>query len=129
MIMARRVIGSQRRAFTSCERGSFLNRAGRASIYNTSVQTFYYDAQPPVGQVIYPNENDTLEGLDLRGSGYVLIASVTEVWYKILDGDPTNDDSATTASNGNGVWVQATQLTANPAVSSQYTRTSGGSTT
>ena len=45
--------------------------------------------------------------------------TVTEVWYKILDGDPTNDDSATGSTNGNGVWVQATQLTAY-AVDHQY---------
>ena len=97
----------------------FLNRNGRAAIYNTSVQTFYYDALPPAGQVVYPNENDTL-----TNSTYGVVVrtdpSVTEVWYKILDGDPTNDDSATTANNGNGVWVQATQLTASPTISSSY---------
>ncbi len=32
----------------------FLSRAGRASIYNTSVQTFYYDTQPPAGQIAFP---------------------------------------------------------------------------
>ena len=97
----------------------FLNRNGRASIYNTSVQTFYYDSQPPTGQVVYPNENDTL-----TNSTYGVVVrtdpSVTEVWYKILDGDPSNDDSATTANNGNGVWVQATQLTASPTITSSY---------
>ncbi len=97
----------------------FLSRQGRASIYNTSVQTFYYDAQPPAGQVVYPNENDTL-----TNSTYGVVVrtdpSVTEVWYKILDGDATNDDSATTANNGNGVWVQASQLTASPTISSTY---------
>ena len=97
----------------------FLNRNGRAAIYNTSVQTFYYDAQPPAGQVVYPNENDTLSN-----STYGVVVrtdpSVTEVWYKILDGDPTNDDSATGSTNGNGVWVQATQLTASPSITSSY---------
>ncbi len=91
----------------------FLSRQGRASIYNTSVQTFYYDAQPPAGQVVYPNENDTL-----TNSTYGVVVrtdpSVTEVWYKILDGDATNDDSATTANNGNGVWVQATPTHGQP---------------
>ncbi len=97
----------------------FLNRAGRASIYNTSVQTFYYDAQPPQGAVVYPNENDTLSQ-STYGTVVRTDPSVTEVWYKILDGDPTNDDSATTANNGNGIWVQATQLTATPSISSTY---------
>ena len=97
----------------------FLNRSGRAAIYNTSVQTFYYDAQPPTGQIVYPNENDTLS-VSSYGTVVRTDPSVIELWYKILDGEPTNDDSATTANNGNGVWVQATQLTANPAVFSQY---------
>ena len=97
----------------------FLNRAGRASIYNTSVQTFYYDTQPPAGAVIYPNEGDTLSQ-----SSYGVVVrtdpTVTEVWYKILDGDNTNDDSATTASDGNGTWVQATQSAYTPAITSIY---------
>ena len=98
----------------------FLNRAGRASIYNTSVQTFYYDTQPPAGAIIYPAE----DGDTLTQSTYGVVVrsdpSVTEVWYKILDSDPTNDDSATTANNGNGIWVQATELTATPTISSTY---------
>ena len=98
----------------------FLNRAGRASIYNTSVQTFYYDAQPPTGQIVYPANDGTTLSDSQYGAVVRTDPSVTEVWYKILDSDPTNDDSATTANNGNGVWVQATQLTANPAVSSSY---------
>ena len=34
----------------------FLNRAGRASIYNTAVQTFYYDTQAPQGQIVFPGQ-------------------------------------------------------------------------
>ena len=98
----------------------FLNRQGRASIYNTSVQTFYYDAQPPSGAVVYPAADNTT----ITDSSYGVVVrtdpTVTEVWYKILDGDPTNDDSATTANNGNGEWVQATELTANPTITSSY---------
>ena len=98
----------------------FLNRQGRASIYNTSVQTFYYDASPPAGAIVYP----AADGTTLSDSSYGVVVrtdpTVTEVWYKILDSDATNDDSTTTTNNGNGVWVQATSLTANPAVSSTY---------
>lgn len=98
----------------------FLNRAGRSSVYNTSVQTFYYDAAPPVGAIIYP----ATDGTTLGDSSYGVVArtdsTVTEVWYKILDNDATNDDAATTAVNGNGVWVQATQLTASTAIASTY---------
>ncbi len=45
---------------------------------------------------------------------------MTEVWYKIVDSDPNNDDATTLVANGNGAWVLATQLTANPAVVSSY---------
>ena len=97
----------------------FLKRVGRSSVYNTSVQTFYYDAQPPGGAVVFPNEGDTI-----TNSTYGVVArtdpTVTEVWYKILDSDATNDDSATTANNGNGVWVKATELTASPTITSTY---------
>ncbi len=104
----------------------FLNRAGRASIYNTSVQTFYYDAQPPAGQIAFPAAN----GDTIGGSQYGVVVrtdpTVTEVWYKILDGDPANDDAVLTPppstldGNGNGAWVKATQRTANPAVTSAF---------
>ena len=98
----------------------FLNRAGRASIYNTSVQTFYYDTQLPQGQILFPaNDGDTI-----GGQQYGVVArtdqSVTEVDYQIVDSDPNNDDSATGVSNGNGVWVKANQLTPNPNVQSPY---------
>ena len=33
---------------------AFLDRAGRAPIFNTFVQTFYLDAQTPSGSIIYP---------------------------------------------------------------------------
>jgi hypothetical protein len=33
---------------------SFLPRSGQASIYNTFLQTFYYDPAPPQGVIVYP---------------------------------------------------------------------------
>lgn len=111
---------------------AFLKRDGtsqgnglRSSIYNTFTQAFYYDAQPPQGEVKFPAENDTIGG---QTYGVVVRTdpTVTEVWYKIIDGDPTNDDTATTISNGNNAWVQATSVTpgadsaGHPSVSSVY---------
>ncbi|HEY4281901.1 MAG TPA: alpha-amylase family glycosyl hydrolase [Chthoniobacterales bacterium] len=134
---------------------AFLKRDNQASIYNTFVQPFYYDAQAPQGEIKFPAENDTI-----GGSRYGVVvrtdASVTEVWYHIDDGDNSNDDINTKTQGGNGVgfepftdtnangtrdasesftdlngngiwdnniattWVKATELTANPAVSSVY---------
>ena len=98
---------------------TFLNRAGRAAIYNTYTQTFYYDAFPPQGEIKYPAENDSVGG---QQYGVVVRTdqTVTEVWYKFVDSDPNNDDSVTGAANGNNAWVQATQLTPTPAISSVY---------
>ncbi len=80
---------------------AFLDRSGKASIYNTFTQTFYYDAQRPTGEVLFPAQNDTV-----GGSEYGVVvrtdASVTEVWYNIADGDATNDDTETKTVNGNG---------------------------
>ena len=81
---------------------AFLNRVGRASIFNTWTQTFYYDAQTPGGEIKFPaNNGDTVGG---QQYGVVVRAdpSVTEVWYHIDDGDPSNNDSATGVQAGNG---------------------------
>ena len=33
---------------------TFLQRPGRASIYNLNVQTFYYDTRTPQGEILFP---------------------------------------------------------------------------
>jgi glycosidase len=80
---------------------AFLERVGRASIYNTFTQTFYYDAQPPGGEIKFPAPNDTVGGSEY-GAVVRTDPSVTEVWYNIADTDASNDDSATRTVNGNG---------------------------
>src|SRR5205807_6970755 len=77
----------------------------RASIYNTFVQPFYYDAQPPQGEIKFPAENDTIGGYRY---GVVVRTdpSVTEVWYHIDDGDSSNDDINTHTQGGNGVGFE-----------------------
>ena len=102
-----------------------LGNGLRSSIYNTFTQAFYYDGQPPQGEVKFPAENDSIGG---QTYGVVVRTdpTVTEVWYKVVDGDPTNDDTATTVSNGNNGWVQATSVapgvdaSGRPSVSSVY---------
>ncbi|GHB99995.1 alpha-amylase family glycosyl hydrolase [Cerasicoccus arenae] len=85
---------------------AFLDRSGRASIYNTFKQTFYYDNERPQGEVRFPENNGDTVG----GSRYGLVirtdATVTEVWYRIEDSDPSNDDIETGGSNGNGIGFE-----------------------
>jgi glycosidase len=83
---------------------SFLSRTGRASVFNTQAQTFYYDTERPEARVLFPGENDTL-----GGSGYEAVvasdATVTRVSYNILDSDPGNDNPV--KGNGTGNWAEA----------------------
>lgn len=81
---------------------AFLQRGGQASIYNTFTQSFYYDAQRPLGEVRFPAaDNDTVGGSEY---GVVVCTdpSVTEVWYHIDDNSASNDDTITRSQNGNG---------------------------
>jgi hypothetical protein len=104
---------------------AFLKRDSRAPIYNTYTQTFYYDAARPGGQIVYPGS----DGETVGGSEYGVVvradASSSEVWYRINDGDESNDDTATGAANGNGEWMTATEATPSGAIvpsNSAYTR-------
>ena len=81
---------------------AFLNRAGRASIYNTWTQTFYYDTQTPGGEIKFPSSNGETVGGQQYGAVVRTDPSVTEVWYHIDDNDATNNDSVTGVRTGNG---------------------------
>ncbi len=99
---------------------AFLNRGGAASIYNLNVQTFYYDAQRPEGEILFPaSDGDTL-----TFSSYEFATrtdkSVKEVWYRITDSDSGNDDSATGTDQGNGTWVQAVSVEPSLQINSDY---------
>jgi hypothetical protein len=100
----------------------FLNRGGASSIFNEFVQTFYYDTKRPEGQIVFP----AADGADLFGSSYGVVArgdqTIEDVWFRITDSDPGNDDNATGANNGNGQWVKASEVTPNPYVPSAYPR-------
>ena len=81
---------------------AFLDRVGKASIYNTFTQSFYYDTMRTTGEIRFP-END---GESIGGSNYGVVirtdTTVEELWYRIEDSDTSNDDIETGAQNGNG---------------------------
>ena len=100
---------------------AFLERTGKASLYNTFQQTFYYDASRPQGEIVFPAESETLQE-----QNYEVVVrtdkSVTQAWFFIDDGLGPNDDEATGAGNGNGAgkWVQASQIAADPGIPSEF---------
>ena len=100
---------------------AFLKRDGQASLYNTFQQTFYYDAQRPTGEVVFPAEGNTL-GDQSYGAVVRTDDSVEEVWFFIDDGAGPNDDIQTGTSNGNGIgkWVQASEVISSASIASSY---------
>ena len=86
---------------------AFLKRDGKASLFRTNNQTFYYDAQRPTGQVLFPVENATIGGSTY---GFVVLtdASVTGVQFNILDSNAGNDSAAN--GNGSGNWADANEV-------------------
>ncbi len=87
---------------------AFLKREnGDASLYNTFVQPFYYDAATPAGVIAWPRN----DGDSVGGSSYGVVvrtdSTVTEVRYRIVDDDPSNDDLVTGNVNGNGFTTNA----------------------
>lgn len=98
---------------------AFLSHSGKASLFKTSTQTFYYDAQKPAGQVLFPGENATIGGSTY---GFVVLtdASVTNVQFNILDSASTNDSAAN--GNGTGNWAQAAEVTPSQLGSTGFTR-------
>ncbi len=93
---------------------AFLNRSGGsprpgASIFKTNTQTFYYDAQRPVGSIVFPSA----DGQTVGGSTYGVVvrtdATVTGVQFNILDSAATNDSAAN--GNGTGNWAAARSVT------------------
>jgi hypothetical protein len=107
---------------------TFLPRAGKASVYNTYLQTFYYDAGLPGGVITSP----ATDGNSLSNQTYTVIiradSSVTGVDCNIQDGTPGNDDALTSQPNGNGndtngtpIFVSAASVSPNPTLSAIWT--------
>ena len=94
---------------------ALLNRNDGAAVFNTFKQPFYLDTETPRGYVQWP----AADGETLGGTEYGVVVrtdpTVREVWYRIEDGDASNDDSATSKSNGNGnvyaAWQKASRGT------------------
>ncbi|HVU09044.1 MAG TPA: alpha-amylase family glycosyl hydrolase [Verrucomicrobiae bacterium] len=105
---------------------AFVPRAGKSGVYNTFLQTFYYDAGLPTGIVAFP----VADGNTISNSSYTVVIraddSVTGVDFNIQDSNPSNDDVSTGQANGNGqsngvpVFVSATQVTPDPTLDAQY---------
>ncbi|HZJ16482.1 MAG TPA: thrombospondin type 3 repeat-containing protein, partial [Chthoniobacteraceae bacterium] len=87
---------------------AFLKRDGKASLFRTNTQTFYYDAQRPTGQVLFPAENATIGG-GIYGFVVLADASVTGVQFNILDSNAGNNSAAN--GNGAGNWANANEVT------------------
>jgi Bacterial TSP3 repeat len=98
---------------------AFLPRTGKASLFRTNTQTFYYDTQRPAGQVAFPSENSTIGGSTY---GFVVLtdASVSGVQFNILDSNSANDSAAN--GNGAGNWAGATEVTPTQTGGTAFTR-------
>lgn len=105
----------------------FLPRAGQSSVYNTFIQTFYYDGSLPSGTIVSPTP-----GMTLSNQTYTIVIrgdnSVTEADVNIQDNETNSYDLYTGQANGIGndangqpVFAPATRVTPNPALSAIYT--------
>lgn len=105
---------------------TFLPRSGKSSVYNTFLQTFYYDGQLPNGAIATP----AIDGLAVSNSTYTIAvrtdSTVTDVEVNIQDSDASNDDALTGQNNGNGLtngvpkFAAATSATPNPVLTASY---------
>lgn len=105
---------------------TFLPRDGKSGVYNTFLQTFYYDASAPTGAIAFP----ATEGSSISNGTYSVVvrtdASVTGVEFNIQDGDANNDDAVTGQNNANGdtnsvaKFLNATKVTPSDAISASF---------
>ena len=104
---------------------AFIPRPGKSSVYNTFLQTFYYDRALPNGVIAFPANGETLRSTEY---GAVVRAdeTVTEVEYNIVDSNPNNDDANTGFNSGNGLtngvpaFAPATLVTPLSSLSQQH---------
>jgi len=105
---------------------AFLPRAGQSSVYNTFLQTFYYDGPLPAGVIVYPAGGSTI-----GSSNYTVVVrtdgTVTGVNFNIQDSDHASDDVNTGQTNGIGnntngapIFLPATQVSPDSSLSLQY---------
>src|SRR5262249_21373487 len=104
----------------------FLPRDHKSGVYNTFLQTFYYDGQLPGGVIVSPATN----GSTLGSNSYTVViradSTVTSAEFNISDDDSNNNDAITGQNNGNGTtngvakYVPATAVTPDANLSQQY---------
>jgi glycosidase len=101
--------------------------ANQAQVYNTYLQTFYYDGGLPTGLIASPSN----DGDSISSSSYTVVvradSTVTGVAFNIQDSNASNDDVNTRQANGNGndtngnpIFVSATQVTPGQSLNLQY---------
>jgi hypothetical protein len=94
---------------------SFLPRTGKSSVYNTFLETFYYDAATPSGLIVSP-----APGAKITNSTYTIIvradSTATGAAVNIADSNPGNDDVVTGYNYGNGSRNGAPVFVSAPAV-------------
>jgi hypothetical protein len=106
---------------------AFLPRPGQSSVYNTFVQTFYYDGSLPGGVITSPTSATTLSNqtytVVIRGD-----SSVTEADVNFQDSLTNSYDTNTGQANGigndshgNPIFVPAASVTPNPTLSATWT--------
>jgi hypothetical protein len=80
---------------------SFLPRTGKSSVYNTFLETFYYDAATPAGVIVSPTP-----GATITNSTCTIVvradSTATGAAINIADSNPGNDDVVTGFNYGNG---------------------------
>ena len=79
----------------------------------------------PAEPMVYPNENDTLTAIHLRRGRPDRPNRNGSLVQNSRQRSPRMTIPPPPPANGNGVWVQATQLTASPVDRPAHTRTSG----
>ena len=85
----------------------FLPRGGKSAVYNTLLQTFYYDAGLPSGAIAFPQS----DGGSITANSYVLV----------VRGDSSVSEVAINISDSHGqISGTATPVTPDPAISQQY---------
>jgi Alpha amylase, catalytic domain len=102
---------------------TFLPRAGKSGVYNTFLQTFYYDGALPGGVIAFP----IVDGSAITANNYTVVvradSTVLSADFNIQDSNAANDDIVTGQNNGNGltngapIFVGATAVTPDPNVS------------
>ena len=105
----------------------FLPRTNKSAVYNTFLQTFYYDAAPPASVFATPAAGVTT----ISNTTYQVIiradSTATGIEYNVSDGDAGNDDISTGQNNGNGTntlgqlkFVSASPVTPTASLNTAY---------